>query len=488
MLLRRTLSSRLPHYLPKKFFHKSYRLSKREDFENPIERTFKVLTNNVKDTYKRFVNAGSNEVMSHSSFPTHSDVVVIGGGAIGSSISYWLKEKSNADSFSVIVIEKDLTYSQCSTCLSVGGLRQQFSLPENIQMSLYGAEFLRTLKHRFGPHADVCFTPHGYLLLASETGAEQLIENSRLQNDLGAKNCILGRQQLKERFPWMNVEDVEIGCLGLEKEGWFDPWSLLQLIKEGAASKGAGFVNGEVIDFKFDNREDIIVDGITQSSVEMPRSVVVKTPDGEERSIHFSLCVIAAGPDSGKLAEKLKIGTGEGLLAFPLPVERRKRYVFSFDCEKNPPGLNTPMTIDTTGAYFRRDGLGGRFLCGISPEENDEPATDNLDVNYEFFDTHLWPIIANRVPAFNAVKVKGAWGGFYEYNRFDENGIVGPHPHYNNIYIATGFSGHGIQQSPAIGRAVAELILDGRFQTIDLTRLGFDRVLLELPLLESRIF
>lgn len=117
--------------------------------------------------------------------------------------------------------------------------------------------------------------------------------------------------------------------------------------------------------------------------------------------------------------------------------------MYSFDCAKDPPGLNTPMTIDYTGAYFRRDGLGGKFICGMSPEQADEPDTSNLDVNYEYFDRHVWPVLAQRVPAFNALKVKGAWSGFYEYNRFDENGVVGPHPAYNNIYIATGFSGHG---------------------------------------------
>jgi len=273
----------------------------------------------------------------------------------------------------------------------------------------------------------------------------------------------------------------------LEKEGWFDPWALLQLLKKGATDQGAHYINAEAVDFLFEVREDLIIEGIQDPTIEQPKAVVIRTPNGEHHSMHFALCVIAAGADSGKLAEKLRIGTGNGILSVPLPVERRKRYVYVFDCPKNPPGLNAPMTIDYTGAYFRRDGLGGKFLCGLSPELEDEPETTNLDVNHEYFDRCVWPILANRVPAFNELKVKGAWGGFYEYNRFDENGIIGPHPYYTNLYIATGFSGHGIQQAPAVGRSMAELILDGGFKSIDLTRFGFDRLLVEKPLLEARI-
>lgn len=454
--------------------------------ENPVKRTIRVLVDDVMGRNKKYLNnqMESNIIMG---FPNHADIVIIGGGAMGSSIAYWLKQKSTPTAFRVVVIEKDTTFSKCSTTLSVGGLRQQFSLPENIEMSLFGAEFLRTIKKRFGPEADVYFTPHGYLVLASEEGAAQLLDNSKLQKELGAVNMVLSKNQLKKRFPWMNVDDVELGCIGLEKEGWFDPWSLLTLLKAGAQNMGVQYIKGEVVDFMF-KETDVIMKGADDIHNEGIYGVVVKTPEGDLKPIEFAYGIIAAGPDSGEIAKLAKIGTAEGIRSVPLPVERRKRYVFQFDCQEDPPGINTPMTIDYTGTYFRRDGLGGSFISGLSPALDEEPSTDNLEVDYEYFDKKVWPNLANRVPSFNAIKVRNAWSGFYEYNTFDENGIIGGHPYYTNLLLATGFSGHGIQQAPAVGRAIAELILDGKYQTIDLTRLGFDRLIVDKPMYEIGIY
>nr|XP_023012360.1 FAD-dependent oxidoreductase domain-containing protein 1-like [Leptinotarsa decemlineata] len=363
---------RTTYKVNRRHFHKSRQLN--EEFENPIFRTFRILRDDIQ-----LKNRPKNRIKSQDrSFPRHADIVIVGGGAIGSSIAYWLKEKSNYDGVKVVVLEKDPTYKKCSTALSVGGLRQQFSLAENIQMSLYGAEFLRTLKKRFGPDADVNFHPHGYLLLANEEGAPLLEDNNKLQRELGAVNVLLTKEKLKERFPYMDVSDVALGCLGLEKEGWFDPWSLLTLLKNGAKQLGAQYVTGEAVDFLFEEKSSIMVQGVDQGTYEGTNTLVVS-------------CI-------------------------------RKM-------------------LSTVSISIK---------------------TDNLQVT-------------------------GAWSGFYEYNTFDMNGIIGPHPYFLNMYIASGFSGHGIQQAPAVGRAVAELILDGRFQTIDLTRLGFDRLIVDKPMYEVGI-
>lgn len=155
---------------------------------------------------------------------------------------------------------------------------------------------------------------------------------------------------------------------------------------------------------------------------------------------------------------------------------------------ENQPLFNAPLTIDPKSqTYFRCDGLGGNYLVGRSPSYEDEPSCENLDVDYNYFDNMIWPHLANRIPAFESAKVMNAWSGFYEYNTFDENGIVGPHPYYHNVYFATGFSGHGIQQAPAVGRAISEIILDGEFISIDLTRLGYDRLMVQEPMLEQNI-
>jgi FAD-dependent oxidoreductase domain-containing protein 1 len=311
-------------------------------------------------------------------------------------------------------------------------------------MSLYGADFLRNIKQHLGDDVDVNFVPHGYLMMASEEGAETLERNSRLQVELGARNELLSAKKLKEKFPWLNVDGIALGCHGLEKEGWFDPWALLCALKRKAIQYGAHYVKGEVVGFDFKSHPDILMQGVESGQYQGLENVIVKMPDGQHREIKFSLCVLAAGAQSGNIAKLAHIGTGSGLLHFPLPVEPRKRFVYVFSTQDgNAPGLNTPLTIDPTGTYFRRDGLGGNYIGGRSPSFENEPICDNLDVDFNYFDTDVWPNLAQRVPAFSGVKVHNAWAGYYEYNTFDENGIIGTHPYYGNMIIATGFSGHG---------------------------------------------
>ncbi|XP_011867188.1 PREDICTED: FAD-dependent oxidoreductase domain-containing protein 1-like isoform X2 [Vollenhovia emeryi] len=421
--------------------------------------------------------------------PAHCDVLIIGGGAIGSSIAYWLKQKVHRNEFNVVVVEKDPTYTKASTTLSVGGLRQQFSLEENIHMSLYGAEFLRNINEHLSVPGDqpidVNFHPYGYLVLATEAGAETLVQSSKLQNSLGAKNIVLTAEKLKSMFPWINTDGIAAGCLGLEKEGWFDPWSLLCAFKKKATHLGAQYVNAEVKAFQYRTVPGSLDENMNPA--ERLNTAVIETHDGELKKIEFSIAVIAAGAFSGDVAELADIGMGEGLLSVPLPVVPRKRYVYCFHCPDGP-GLNTPLVIDPTGTYFRRDGLGGNYICGKSPEPNEEPSVENLDVDHEFFNEKVWPLLAHRIPAFENLKVKSSWAGYYEYNTFDENGIIGKHPFHTNFFVATGFSGHGIQKAPAVGRAMSELILNDRFLTIDLSKLNFERFLKSEPIKEANIF
>lgn len=372
--------------------------------------------------------------------------------------------------------------------MSVGGLRQQFSLEENVLMSLYGADFMRDVHQHLDTDVQLNFTPHGYLMLASEESAEQLQQNSDMQRSLGAKNECLSARQLRAKFPWLNTDGVALGCHGLEKEGWFDPWALLMGFKRSARRLGAHYIEGEAVGFEFRAQQDIFMEGIEPGTFQGLDKVQVRLPGGELRTIKFAQAIIAAGAQSGAVAELARIGRGPGMLSVPLPVEPRKRFVYVVETQgANYPGLNTPLTVDPCGTYFRRDGLGGNFLCGRSPRADQEPACDTLEVDESFFEQEIWPTLAHRVPAFESLRVKSSWAGFYEYNTFDENGIIGAHPYYNNLYIATGFSGHGIQQTPAVGRAIAELIVNGEYRTVDLTRLGFDRIIVDQPMYEVNI-
>ncbi|XP_014233268.1 FAD-dependent oxidoreductase domain-containing protein 1 [Trichogramma pretiosum] len=424
-------------------------------------------------------------------FPNYCDIVIIGGGAMGSSIAYWIK-KLALRSLNVVVIEKDPTYKQCSTVLSVGGLRQQFSLEENIEMSLFGAEFLRNINDYLGvegePPIDVQFQPYGYLSLASTPeSAEVLMKNSELQNEIGAKNTILTAGQLSNKFPWLNTKDIEMGCLGLEKEGWFDPWTLLNAFKRKAVSLGVDYVKGEAVGFNFKKDSGVMVSGVAPGQFESLNYLVVRTDDGKLRPIQFSRCIIAAGAGSGDIAKMAKIGLGKDMLSIPLPVEPRKRFVYCFHAPEGP-GLNTPMVIDPSGTYFRREGLANTYICGRSPDACDEPSCDNLDVDPTYFEEKIWPTLAHRVKGFENLKVKSSWAGFYEYNKFDENGIIGFHPYHDNIIFATGFSGHGIQKAPAVGRAISELIQYNTYTTINLNRLGFDRFITNEKMEENNVW
>lgn len=425
--------------------------------------------------------------------PKRADIVIVGGGVVGWSIAYWLKQKELArEGVKVVVVEKDPTYSQASTVLSAGGIRQQFSLLENINLSLASADFMRNINEHLGvlneDPVDLQFNQSGYLFLANEKVAHIMEENHSTQRYAGAKVSLLSPTQLKQKFPWVNTDGVALASYGLENEGWFDPWTLLNAFRRKAISMGVIQCCGEVTEFKYTTSVARTASGdlmdlkrIGSVKVQMPNSL-------EYQPVECAIVVNAAGAFSGKLTEMLGIGSGpkDSIAGIPLPVEPRKRYVYVFHCPDGP-GLDTPFLIDYSGVYFRREGLGGNYIAGVSPEEAEEPDTSNLEVDHQFFEERVWPGLAHRVPAFEKLKVTSSWAGFYDYNTFDQNGIIGIHPLINNMYFATGFSGHGLQHSPAVGRAVAELILDGNFKTIDLSNFSFKRVLSQEPMLERNI-
>ncbi|XP_060124352.1 FAD-dependent oxidoreductase domain-containing protein 1 isoform X2 [Zootoca vivipara] len=414
--------------------------------------------------------------------PDHADVVIVGGGVIGWSIAFWLKMKEpQRNAYRVVVLEKDMTYSKASTVLSAGGIRQQYSMPENIKMSQFSANFLRTINQYLGvvtqPPIDIQFNPSGYLFLASEDGAAVLEENVGIQRKEGAEISLLSPAQLKKKYPWLNTDGVALASIGLENEGWFDPWTLLNAFRNKAISLGVYQSRGEVTSFNLYTEELVTHEG-DRINFSRIKGVNVQMPDSiESTQIECGFVVNAAGAWSGRVAEMAGIGTGrpDSMLGIRLPVEPKKRYVYVWHCPDGP-GLECPMLIDTTGAYFRREGMGGNYLGGLSPAEEEEPDIQDLEVDHEFFQNKVWPKLAHRVPSFQSLKVKNSWAGYYDYNIFDQSPVIGVHPLVENLYFATGFSGHGLQQSPAVGQALAELIIDGRFKIIDLSIFSFNRV------------
>ncbi|XP_072303126.1 FAD-dependent oxidoreductase domain-containing protein 1 [Eucyclogobius newberryi] len=425
--------------------------------------------------------------------PERADIVIVGGGVVGWSVAYWLKQKERVrEEVKVVVVERDPTYSRASTVLSAGGIRQQFSLSENILLSLHSAHFMRNINDHLGvlheEPVDLHFNHSGYLFLASEEGAHIMEENYRTQRYAGAKVSLLSPTQLKEKFPWINTDGVVLASYGLENEGWFDPWTLLSAFRRKAISMGVIPCSGEVTGCQYQTNTVSTRDG-DQVTLRRIRSVKVQMPNSlEYQPIECSVVVNAAGAFSAKLAQILGIGNGpeDSMAGLPVPVEPRKRYIYVMHCPDGP-GLDTPFLIDYSGVYFRREGLGGNYIAGLSPQTDEEPDTRDLEVDHQFFEEQVWPSLAHRVPAFESLKVTSAWAGFYDYNTFDQNGLIGMHPLVNNMYFATGFSGHGLQHSPAVGRGVAELIMEGGYKTIDLSALDFRRILHQEPMLERNI-
>jgi FAD-dependent oxidoreductase domain-containing protein 1 len=387
-----------------------------------------------------------------------ADIVIVGGGVMGSAVAYFLAADP-AFSGRIAVVERDPTYATASTALSVGAVRQQFSTPENIQMSLFGAQFF----DRAGEHLqvggevpEIGFHHGAYLFLATKAGLPVLERNHAVQKFNGAVNVLLPAKELKERFSWLETGDLAAGSLGLEHEGWVDPYGLLQAFRKKARSLGVQYVEDEVVGFGGDGG----------------RIEAVELASGE--AIACGAVVNAAGPRAGMVAERAGV---------KLPVSPRKRFVYVFDCRKSL--ACNQLVIDPTGVYFRPEGK--NFIGGVSPPaETDEDCFD-LDIEYTLFEEVVWPTLAHRVPAFAEIKLLNAWAGHYDYNTLDQNAIIGAHPELRNFYFCNGFSGHGVQQSPAAGRAIAELILHGRFKTLDLARFGYERIATKSPLKELAV-
>lgn len=386
------------------------------------------------------------------------DVVIVGGAVVGSASAFFLKHNPDFNG-TLLVIEKDASYQYCATTRSAASIRHQFSTPENIRMSQFGTEFITNIGDWLAVNGEapvVDFVEAGYLFLASERGLPVLHSNHATQRELGVDFALLQPAVLAARFPWLNTDDIAAASLGLSGEGWLDAYSLLRGLRRKAIALGAEYREASVTSVERNGH----------------RVTSVRLDDGS--LITCGTLINVAGSGASALAAAAGIA---------LPVEARKRFVFYFKCRDTLP--NCPLVIDPSGAYFRPEGAG--FICGVSPDASNDPECHDFHVDYSLFDDILWPTLAHRVPAFEALKVENAWAGYYDVNTLDHNVILGPHPALENLLFANGFSGHGLQQAPAVGRALAELVCYGEYRSLDLSMLGWARVLKKHPLKELNV-
>ena len=389
---------------------------------------------------------------------TTYDIVIVGGGAIGSSIAYHLAAEPSFNG-TVAVIERDSTYHECSTALSWGGIRQQFSTRENIAMSAHGMAFYRDAPNRLAvddESPELGFVEGGYLLLADDQTRDAARQNFEFQHSHDVTVEWLEPAQIARRFPELNVEGVSGATFGYQNEGWIDPMSLLNALKRKARQLGVRYLSDEVIDLLCD-----------QATVQG-----VRLKDGTE--ISTDKVVNAAGARAASIA---------AMAGIKIPIGPQRLVTFVFDCER--PVDHPALTEDVSGVILRPEG--DSYLTGLAPGPGEDPWGYDFDIDYSVFDEQIWPVLAYRFPVFEAIKLKNAWAGHLDYNHFDNNAFIGEHPDAHGLLLANGFSGHGLQHSPATGRAIMELIVYGGYRTLDLSRLGVQRLLDNRPIQETYV-
>ncbi|RWB93346.1 MAG: FAD-binding oxidoreductase [Mesorhizobium sp.] len=373
------------------------------------------------------------------------DVVIIGGAIVGSSIAYYLREEGFSGS--IALVERDPQFAHAATTLSCASIRQQFSIPENIRLSQFTLKLFRRLTQEFGPDADIGFREGGYLILAGENGLPILKANHQTQLAEGADIVLEDAKALVRRFAWLSAEGITAGAYGRTGEGWFDAHAMLMLFRKALREKKIDFITADVTGIE---RQGDRVTGVSL--------------DNGER-LDAGIVVNAAGPNAGKVS---------AMAGLVLPVEPRKRNVFIFEAREKYDDM--PLLVDPSGIYVRPEGS-VYITGGAEPEDGDGPAdASDFEPDWPLFEEVIWPVLATRIPAFEAIKPTRAWAGHYDYNTLDQNAVIGPHPQVENFLFANGFSGHGLQQAPAVGKALAELIVHGGYRTVDCAAFGYERV------------
>lgn len=386
------------------------------------------------------------------------DVLVIGGGVMGASVAFWLTRMHPG--VAVMVVEQDPSYAHAATALSVASIRQQFTTAVNVEISRFGIEFIRDIAGHLGPQGQIMslgLKENGYLFVTGNSdGAALMREVAAMQRGLGAATEVLGPDQIKAKFPWMTVDDLVAGSFGPRDEGWFDNMGLLGGFRAAAKAQGTRFLRDKVI-------------GVDVAG----GRVIGVVLEGAGR-VTCGAVVNAAGTRGADVM---------AMVGLDLPVEPRKRTVFVIDA----PGArhpDAPLLVDT-GFYLRPEQ--NHWITATVPKDDGPCAPDDFEPDLQLFEDVIWEQLYARAPGFDAVKVVRHWVGHYDYNTLDQNAILGPHPALPNLYLMNGFSGHGLQQSPAVGRGLAEHILTNSWQTIDLSNLSVDRVIAGQAFLERAV-
>ncbi len=402
---------------------------------------------------------GEWQTPEHSSY----DVVIIGGAIMGSSTAWYLTEQAGFEG-RVLVLDRDMSYETASTTHTNSCMRQQFSTELNVRISQYAADFVKNLRERMGEDERVpnlSIRNFGYLYLAdTEALAETLRKNVKVQNKAGAATQLMSAEVIKAVYPFYNLGDILLGSINTVDEGYWDGNAVFQWWRRQARERGVEYVQNEVV---------AITKNAAGTRVE---SITLKSGD----VVACGQVVNASGPRAAKTAK---------MAGIDVPVEPRKRYTWVFKADR-PLDQDLPLTIDPTGVHFRENG-GGTYMVGAHSDVDNAVEPDDFAMDHGMWENHVWPIIATRIPQFEAIKVQSEWAGHYAMNTLDRNAITGPHMTVENFFFLNGFSGHGLQQSPAMGRGTAEFLVHGHYRSLDLSPFHYNRIAASLPIREDAV-
>jgi len=393
----------------------------------------------------------------------HYDVVIIGGAIMGSSTAWWLS-KDKGFQGRVLVLERDPTYAQAGTTHTNSCIRQQFSTALNNRISQFGASFVQNLRAQMGDDPgvpDLKIQNFGYMYLSDNASFSDVLRaNQQMQLANGAETRLLTPDQIRAEYPFYAVDDLDLGSVNTKDEGYFDGSTLFDCFRRQARAAGVEYVAGAVVAMTLSPGGERVV-SVTLAS---------------GRVVGCDWVVNASGARGARTAAMADID---------LPVEPRKRYTWIIRAE-TPLDRPLPLTIDPSGVHVREVG-GGTYMVGGHADHDPAVEFDDFTMDHGVWTDKIWPAIATRIPAFEAVKVISEWVGHYDYNTLDQNAVTGPHPHVSNFLFLNGFSGHGLQQSPAMGRGTAEWIVHGGYRTLDLTAFHYERVMAGRGLVEAAV-
>ncbi len=390
------------------------------------------------------------------------DVIIAGGAMLGSSIAWFL---SNNKDFTgkVLVVERDPTYEFAATSLTNSSIRMQFSEPINVKISQFGADFVKNFKTYMGGGPDLpqpIIQNFGYMYLAdTQSFADQLKADQKMQAACGAGTRHMSPDEIASAYPFYQLDDIIAGNHNLVDEGYFEGATLFDWWKRQAKQNGVEYLHNEIVGMT-KNVGDTRIESITLKTGEVVSCGTVINASGTRAILTARMAGIE------------------------IPVEPRKRMTFIFDAAK-PLDRDLPLTIDPSGVHMRSEGK--YYMTGGPPDDDHAVDYNDFEMDHGIWESKIWPAVANRIPQFEAIKVINAWAGHYDYNVLDQNAILGPHSVIKNFMFCNGFSGHGFQQSPAMGRGMSELITYGEFRTLDLSPFGFTRIERNEPFLEKAV-